>query len=421
MKIEWINHASFLLAVDEIKLVSDPWIEGRVFNHSWELISPTQFSYDRFEEVTHIWFSHEHPDHFSPPNILKIPLEYRAQITILFQVSEDSKVIDFCTKAGFKEIIVLTPFESLQLSKSVTITNGKVQNDTDSWLHIKVNNYSILNLNDCILTDADLNKMAQLFPNIDLLLTQFSFANWVGNSGDIAEIQKGALEKREEIKKHICYFNPTFTIPFASYVWFCHPDNVHLNEHANDIGEINQFISSQGSFPIVLYPGDTWNGNEEVSNELAIKRYSEDKKEIPERELTHFNSVRLPELTEIAQLFVKKALTRNNRAKLRSYEPMNVFLTDLQIAVQLSYKKSLVQTMLDESHADISMHSQSFSYCITHDWGFDTLFVAATFSKPENGNFKHVLEYQWVSKLNNEGKRMKGIAGRVLEKLKRGK
>ena len=39
MNIEWINHASFLLEIDDLKLVSDPWMEGRVFNRSWELLA----------------------------------------------------------------------------------------------------------------------------------------------------------------------------------------------------------------------------------------------------------------------------------------------------------------------------------------------------------------------------------------------
>lgn len=419
MNIEWINHASFLLEIDDLKLVSDPWMEGRVFNRSWELLAPTKFSYERFKDVTHIWFSHEHPDHFSPPNILKIPQEYRAKITVLYQNSEDNKVVDFCRKAGFKEVVILNQFAPVQLSEHVTITNGKVKNDTDSWLYIQAKEYGILNLNDCILSDSDLTKIARHFPKTDLLLTQFSFSNWVGNNGDTAEIRKGALKKKEEIKKHIRYFQPKFTIPFASYIWFCHPDNMHLNAQANDIEEIYELVSSTNSFPIVLYPGDSWNGIDKIDSEPAIKKYQLNKSEVPQRELTHFDSLEWSELTHLADGFVQKALARNNNAKLKSYSAMRVYLTDLEISCALSYKNGLIKTSLEASETDISLHSQSFSYCLQHDWGFDTLFVAATFGKPTGGDFQRVLEYQWVSKLNNEGKHMKGVIGRALDKLKR--
>ena len=67
MQIEWINHASFIVNSGSVRLIADPWLFGRAFNESWELFVPSKFTADDFDSVTHIWFSHEHPDHFSPP------------------------------------------------------------------------------------------------------------------------------------------------------------------------------------------------------------------------------------------------------------------------------------------------------------------------------------------------------------------
>jgi len=83
MFIRWVNHASFIVETDRARLICDPCIEGTAFNDGWRLLSPTQFSYRDFERITHIWFSHEHPDHFAPPNLRKIPEEYRRRITVL--------------------------------------------------------------------------------------------------------------------------------------------------------------------------------------------------------------------------------------------------------------------------------------------------------------------------------------------------
>ena len=82
MEINWINHAGFSLIYKDIHLVTDPWIEGRVFNESWDLLAESRFTYDDFAHVTHIWFSHEHPDHFFPPNLKKIDRKHRSGITI---------------------------------------------------------------------------------------------------------------------------------------------------------------------------------------------------------------------------------------------------------------------------------------------------------------------------------------------------
>ena len=49
-KITWVNHASFIISNENINLISDPWIEGRVFNQSWDLLVPTVFTYNDFKE-----------------------------------------------------------------------------------------------------------------------------------------------------------------------------------------------------------------------------------------------------------------------------------------------------------------------------------------------------------------------------------
>jgi L-ascorbate metabolism protein UlaG (beta-lactamase superfamily) len=77
MEIEFVNHSAFVLRHTSVVLMIEPWLDGRVFNNGWDFIAPTKFRYEDFESVTHIWFSHEHPDYFFPPNIAKIKEEHR--------------------------------------------------------------------------------------------------------------------------------------------------------------------------------------------------------------------------------------------------------------------------------------------------------------------------------------------------------
>jgi len=82
MLVEWVNHASFVVESGTVNLICDPWLDGTAFNHGWRLISPTIFRYEDFARVTHIWFSHEHPDHFSPSNLKRIPEQFRRNVTV---------------------------------------------------------------------------------------------------------------------------------------------------------------------------------------------------------------------------------------------------------------------------------------------------------------------------------------------------
>jgi|SRR5579863_5573948 len=102
MRIEWVNNAAFILSSGSVRLMCDPWLEGKIFNGGWKLLSETRFPYDDFANITHIWISHEHPDHFSPPTLRRIPEAYRRGITILFHYTKDKRVLNVCRSLGFK-------------------------------------------------------------------------------------------------------------------------------------------------------------------------------------------------------------------------------------------------------------------------------------------------------------------------------
>ena len=65
--LEFINHASVLISNDDCSLLSDPWYQGDAFHKGWNLLYELQDEEidSLIDRTTHIWVSHEHPDHFS--------------------------------------------------------------------------------------------------------------------------------------------------------------------------------------------------------------------------------------------------------------------------------------------------------------------------------------------------------------------
>ena len=65
--IKFINHASVIISDNNTSVLSDPWYDGDAFHKGWNLLHETKnHEIEEFlNEVTHIWISHEHPDHFS--------------------------------------------------------------------------------------------------------------------------------------------------------------------------------------------------------------------------------------------------------------------------------------------------------------------------------------------------------------------
>ncbi|NNC96362.1 MAG: hypothetical protein HKN92_12450 [Chitinophagales bacterium] len=419
MKIKWVNHASFITEYGSIKMICDPWIDGRVFNEGWEHISETKFTYEDFRDITHIWFSHEHPDHFFPPNLKQIPEQYRKNIVVLYQKTIDKKVSDFCKHLGFKELLELEPWEWYHLSNDFRVMNAKVKNDTDSWLLAKTPEKTYFNTNDCILDDKnEILRIKEIAGNIDVLFTQFSYAAWAGNKEDTELRGKFAMEKLHEIKTQISSFSPTFTVPFASYVWFCLADNFYMNDMMNKIDEIEKYILEIGSLPVILYPGQEWNVGEDFDNDIAISAYLEDiKSKIENPVFSNKASVTFLDLKTTAEAFAVRSLELNNKAKLLSYPLCTFYITDMDKTLSFSFKNGLQQIDIAYDDCDIALASYSLKYCLDFAWGWDTLNVNGAYQKPKNGDFQNFIEYQWVATLNNQGKRIGNIFERAINKV----
>ena len=182
-QIEFVNHASLVVNHGRVRLICDPWLEGSVFDNGWDLLTEPQFPYARFREITHIWFSHEHPDHFNTLTLNKISEALRPNITILYQDSVDKKVVRYCTDMGFGRVIEMKSTEWIDLGDDLEV-HCEMHDNGDSWLAVRSPDTSILNLNDCVLhSHGDLGKVARTVGQVDVLATQFSYANRVEIQG----------------------------------------------------------------------------------------------------------------------------------------------------------------------------------------------------------------------------------------------
>lgn len=422
LKIKWVNHASFVVEFEDVKLISDPWLEGTAFNDGWALLSPTKLRYEDFKDITHIWFSHEHPDHFAPNVLKSIPVEYRKNITVLYHHTLDKKVINFCNGLGFREAIELYPDTYVKLGADISVLSEKIRNDADSWLYIKTPEFNILNLNDCYFTEEKWpTRVKQKVGPVDLLLCQFSYANWCGNKESIQERKRAAQEKIDEMLMQIRIFQPRFVVPFASFVWFCNEDNYFMNDEVNRIGDIYEKLKVKpGINPVVMYPGFEWDVRQKYTRSReAIALYQKDYERVFNApKVLASSSKSLQELKAAAEDYKERSLAKNDKAKLLSLPAFSCYLPDLGKSLEFSFRNGLVEADCRPDHADVSLGSQALHYCFRFDWGFGTLEVSGRFEKPPKGDYNNVARYLWVSELMNIGKGVPGKYRRGVAKLK---
>ena len=290
--IQFINHASILVNHKNISLLSDPWYQGDAFHKGWNLVY--ELTDDEIKDflinVTHIWISHEHPDHFSIlffkkfGNLLK-----EKNIQILFQETKDKRVEMFLTNSGFN-VQIIRFNKWIKLSDDFEILCFK-DGFYDSGLAVKTGDKKILNLNDCeIKDDSRCKEVLKLVGECDVLVSQFSYAAWKGGKENFAWRKLAAKEKINTLKLQTSYFKPKVLIPFASYVYFSNSLNLYLNDASNKPADVINAFKDSNVRVNVLKPFQVVSElSNDFDNKESLKFWDDEYKrvlELPPKEFT---------------------------------------------------------------------------------------------------------------------------------------
>ncbi|HTO55578.1 MAG TPA: MBL fold metallo-hydrolase [Myxococcota bacterium] len=410
MEIRFINHASFVAEHAGTRLICDPWLYGTAFNDGWDLVCRSPIGAAELADMTYIWYSHEHPDHFSPRVLQDVPAERRGQVTVLYRETRDKKVVGFCKKLGFqtRELADGVPVELLG---GMRVTSQSVPL-FDSWLLIEAGGVRVLNLNDAVVqTPAELRRLSARLGALDVLFTQFSYAAWRGNKGDVELRRADARRKLEIVRAQVRGLAPKYTVPFASLSFFAHEENSFTSDSVNHPWEVLGAIEECGSAPVLLYPGDSWTVGAAHDNASASERYRADYATLPARPLHRSVSVPFEALAQAAQGYlqrIRKAnsgwlieLLRHNPI-LPTLRPIDLQLWDLHQDVRFSFERGLEQIERRDPAYDLRMGSDSLAFLFKQSWGIDTLTVNGRFHADPEGMKRLVLTFG-IDMLNNTG------------------
>jgi UDP-MurNAc hydroxylase len=411
MKIQFFSHACFSIETDDAILLNDPYLSGTAFNDGWDLIA-NDVVFDRInEKQLFIYYSHEHPDHFSIPFLKSIDVIDRQKVTILFQKTRDGRVKSYLEKEGFI-VQELDNKKKHLFSDDFFITIGQVP-FYDSWALIEVAGKKILNANDCILESPDRVKdIKSITSSIDILFTQFSYANWVeGGIEDKSNRLLLAQEKLDRIKLQSDVLEPKFIVPFASMVRFCHAENYYMNDAINTPTTTVEFISKYTlAKPFLMEPYEIWNGVLEKDNSQAIEYWEQAYNNALERPLIkQKKSYSIEEIEEVCMKMVERVMSRNNMffmhlLNLLGLLPSQVIkVIDLDQSIRFSWGRGLTTVGVSSSVDCIEMTSESIYFLFKFDFGIDTLNVNARFNG-SLANKKSMIRTFAPLALNNTGR-----------------
>ena len=267
MKIEFASHAGFIIEVKGKRIYIDPWTKSKTFNDGWALISEAK-KVD-YAKIDYIFVTHEHPDHFNFPTLKGIDENHRRRIKVLYQQHASLRLKNAFERLGFDTVVELPIYKWIEV-EGIELFCGS-SGSMDSFLAIRAEGQTILNLNDCVFRKKQYDYIQREIGNVDFLFTQFSFANWVGNEVDQLD---GAEEKIREIGMQKRIFSPKYIIPFASFVYFCNEENARMNDWMNTPRMIAELPHPEIKF---MYPSDEIDTKDpHFDSERAVQRYMED-------------------------------------------------------------------------------------------------------------------------------------------------
>ena len=409
MNIEFLSHACFSIECNNTVLLNDPYLYGTAFNDGWDLIiEDTRFIFDE-KKNNFIYYSHEHPDHFSIPFLKSINEEKRKKITILYQKTRDGRVKTFLEKQGFnvKEIKDRHRYEC---APNFFITIGKVP-FYDSWALVEVDNKKILNANDCILETPDrVNDIKKITNDVDILFTQYSYANWVeGGAIDNSERKKLAKEKLQRIKMQSEILSPKFIVPFASMVRFCHKENFYMNDAINTPRTTVDFINSTTtSKPFLMMPYEKWDGESSKDNEKAMKFWDDAYVIALQRDLIkQKKTYSLDEIHTAYDVMVKRFKKKNNILCVRVLSffglipEQTIKISDINSVIKFSWHNGF--KIVESEGQFVEMTSESIYFLFSFDFGIDSLNVNARFFGKLSQKKKLIRSFSPLA-LNNTGR-----------------
>jgi len=396
----FLNHASYMIETEKSILLVDPWVEGYAFDKGWSLLDKSTTNEELLNHLSNIkkekfiWLSHEHSDHFSVPFLMGLK-KRGEQVTFLFQKTLDGRVATFIRKIGFN----VTESNDLMeiIDDELSVVTFPFQGG-DSYCLTMWKDYSILNMNDCVVADdltsnSVVHNYKKYTNKVDLLLTQFGYANWLGNKDENQLRVSSSIKTLKRIKLQVERFDPESVIPFASFVYFNHIENFHTNDCQNSPKDVDSLFTKNkiNSNLIVLKPWDELDLSLDLENQNKILRASN---------IEHWGNLLSniePDVLEEIKYSIKEidAEYKNykNRLfksfllapffleKIKFLQPITFYVYDLDINVTLSYVKGFRTEQGNKLASDISLSSATLVFVLKNEYGSNTTHVNGKFER----------------------------------------
>lgn len=381
LKIKLISHACLQISGKDFSILCDPWLIKTAFNDGWALWPEPDLKNIDYNSVTHIWISHEHPDHLHFPSLKMLAEKINTgKVDILFQKTNSDKVFSALRNFGFKKFKSLKHLKKYSITKELEIFIY-AHRHLDSSLGIIYNKVNkILNINDTELNDNDCNIILNTFGKFPVLFNQFSLAGYDGII-DKKRLKKAKLDVLNKTVIHHKNLKAELTIPFASFIYFCCEDNKFMNDYANSVFDFKKVFENENLNFSIIQP----NSNYIYFNDIVQTNHLNAFERLYETQPQTISSIYSKSLKDCEEVFIERTKKWKELTNIFIYKrlkKLNVYFMDHKQGGVFDFVNNTVlyDDRINQKNCNLKINSQPFHFAFSTPFGIQTLGVSCRYS-----------------------------------------
>jgi len=232
MKVTYIGHACIVMESAGTRILMDPWLTDPTYHGTWWHYPPLVLGVRDLPRLDYLYVSHEHPDHFDPPTLRQLDKD----VHVIIANFKRKRFRDRLAALGFRRITEVDFGQDFRCNGS-GLALRLIPPDRawdDSAILVKDGTTTVLNVNDCHLDDATLERLGKE-QQIDLAFLTFTGASQYPGCFEFplaSKIQRWQESKESHVEEFVNWARLLRTkraVPAAGNFALLAPDQLFMN------------------------------------------------------------------------------------------------------------------------------------------------------------------------------------------------
>ncbi len=263
--VTYIGHACMIMESSGTRILMDPWLTDPAYHNAWWHFPPLEVTPRDLGPVDYIYISHEHADHFDPASLSQLDKSAK----ILIARYRRRRFHDRIRALGFSDIQELEFGQTYSLNGS-GLSVRLIPPDRpwdDSAILVKDRDTTVLNVNDCHLDDATLERLGRE-ERIDLTFLTFTGASQYPGCFEFplgSKIERWRASKEAHLDEFVSWarlLGARQAVPAAGNYALLAPEQLFLNtpNYVNTPAEAIERLARVAPEieGLQMNPGDVW-------------------------------------------------------------------------------------------------------------------------------------------------------------------